>query len=115
MFKSFNITSYKGEYRVEFTACGIDILNKKPPDNAIFIIDKTVVELYESRIEGLLKTEKVIIIEAKEENKSIENLPTFIKKLVSLKVRRDNMLIAIGGGIIQDIVCFLSSIMLRGL
>lgn len=115
VFKSFNIKSHKGEYSVEFIANGIELLNKEPPENAIFFIDKTVRELYESRIEGLLKTEKVIIIEAQEENKSIENLPAFINKLVFLKVRRDHILIAIGGGIIQDIACFLSSIMLRGL
>lgn len=113
--KSFSIKSYKGEYSVGFITNGIDILNKEPPKNAIFIIDKTVAELYKARIEGLLNTEKVITIEAQEENKSIENLPTVINKLVSLKVRRDHTLIAIGGGIIQDIVCFLSSIMLRGL
>ena len=115
VFKSFNIKSYQGEYGVEFIPNGIERLNKEVPKNAIFIIDKTVRELYESRIERILKTEKVIIIDAQEENKSIENLPIFINQLVSLKVRRDSLLIAIGGGIIQDIVCFLSSIMLRGL
>src|SRR3990167_9335902 len=113
VFKSFNIQSHKGKYSVEFIANGIDILNKEPPENAIFIIDKTIRELYESRISRLLKTEKVIIIEAQEKNKSIENLPAVINRLVSLKVRRDSILIAMGGGIIQDIVCFLSLITLR--
>ena len=113
--KSFSIKSHKGEYSVGFITNGIDILNKEPPKNAIFIIDKTVAELYKPRIGGLLHTEKVIIIEAQEKNKSIENLPAVINRLVSLKVRRDSILIAMGGGIIQDIVCFLSSIMLRGL
>jgi 3-dehydroquinate synthase len=38
-----------------------------------------------------------------------------IRKLLALNVRKDDILVAIGGGITQDIVAFISSILFRGL
>ena len=113
--RSIDIKSHKGNYNVSFRVNGIDILNKEPPEEVVFIIDKTIVERYQSRLIKIIHTERLLIIEAKEENKSIEKLSGYINQLIALKIRRDQQLIAIGGGIIQDITCFLSSIMLRGL
>jgi 3-dehydroquinate synthase len=57
----------------------------------------------------------VIIIEATEENKSLDKIPGYVDELVKLNIRRGQSLVAIGGGIIQDITCFLATIIMRGL
>jgi 3-dehydroquinate synthase len=54
------------------------------------------------------------MIDALEPNKSLEAMPAYVTHLVSSGIRRDHRLVAIGGGIIQDITCFLAANMLRG-
>jgi len=56
----------------------------------------------------------VLRIKATEKSKSLENFPEYVDHLVNHSIRRDHILIAIGGGVIQDITCFLASTMLRG-
>ena len=71
--------------------------------------------LYVSELHDILDHPNTIIIEATEENKSIEKTIPVIERLVLNKVRRDHKLVAIGGGIIQDVTCFIASTLLRGL
>jgi len=41
-------------------------------------------------------------------------MPNYVAHLVNRQIRRNDILIAIGGGIIQDITCFLAATLLRG-
>jgi len=109
------IKSHKGEYFVKFNKEGIAELNNSPIANAVFIIDKNIAELYKSKIQNVLDTKRVILIEAIEENKSLEKFPAYIEELTKLKIRREQPLVAIGGGIIQDITCFIAATLMRGL
>jgi 3-dehydroquinate synthase len=109
------IKSHKGDYTVGFIQAGMDELNNKPVENAIYIIDKNVAELYKSRLNNIVNAGRVLLIEATEKNKSLDKFPTYVDALVDLKVRRGQPLVAIGGGIIQDITCFLATTMMRGL
>jgi 3-dehydroquinate synthase len=109
------INSYKGGYSVTFFSDGIEALKKNlPKRNFHIIIDKRVASLYSSKINFLLDWSSVLKIEAKEENKSLECMPDYVEHLVNNKIRRGDILIAIGGGIIQDITCFLAATILRG-
>jgi len=114
---SNNITvqSYKGHYSVSFQQYGIDQLNEKPIKDAIYIIDHNISQLYEKKLQNILSNERVIKIIATEENKSLDKFPGYVDELVRLNVRRQQTLIAIGGGIIQDITCFLATTVMRGL
>ncbi len=109
------IQSHKGEYSASFIRDGMGLLNKDPIENAIYIIDKKVAELYKLKLGNILNTQRVLEIQATEENKSLDKFPKYIDALVTLEVRRGQPLVAIGGGIIQDITCFLASTMMRGL
>ena len=53
-------------------------------------------------------------MKATEKNKSFSNLNNIIVQLINHGITRKTRLIAIGGGIIQDIVCFISSTIFRG-
>ena len=109
------ILSYKGEYVVNFVSGGIDQLNQQLIENAIYIVDQNIAQIYDNRLGNILNSQKVLILEATEEKKSLDQFPAYLESLVKLKVRRGQKLVAIGGGIIQDITCFLATTMMRGL
>tara|TARA_B000000532_G_scaffold182019_1_gene148303 strand:- start:741 stop:1856 length:1116 start_codon:yes stop_codon:yes gene_type:complete len=64
--------------------------------------------------DGGIKT-KSIIIQSGEKSKSFESLEKLIKELLGYKVERQDTLIALGGGVIGDLVGFTSSIIYRGI
>ena len=113
--KVITIQSHKGEYSASFMSGGMDQLNNAPVENAVYIIDQNIAQLYKDRLGNILSSQRVIKIEATEENKSLDKIPGYVDELVSVNIRRDQPLIAIGGGIIQDITCFLATTVMRGL
>lgn len=114
MPENFKIRSYKGEYGVRFDASLERLMGSLAADDAHLIVDATVARLYADVLGKLLSSPRTIVIEATEENKSIERIVEVMRTLVDNKLRRNQHLVAIGGGIIQDITCFIASTMLRG-
>lgn len=114
MSDQMEIQSHKGIYKVYFDDDSIGRLNENPPANAHYIIDKKVAGLYRRELENVLASDSVLLIEATEPNKTLDKFTSYIEHLVEKRIRRDHMLIAVGGGIIQDIVCFLAATLLRG-
>lgn len=113
--RQMKINSHKGQYRVNFqNSLEQCILSITEEDN-FFLIDSKVAKLYSNEFSNILKNKKTIIISSNEKNKSIENVIKIIKKLLKINIRRNQVIVAIGGGIIQDITCFISSTLFRGL
>ena len=56
------ILSHKGEYVVNFISGGIDQLNQQPIENAIYIVDQNIAQIYDNRLGNILNSEKVLII-----------------------------------------------------
>ena len=108
------IESHKGPYEAYFDDNALANLAAAVPENAHFIIDARLAELYGTEMANVLAAPSVLQIEAREDNKSLERFPDYVEHLVDRGLRRGHMLIAIGGGIIQDITCFLAATMLRG-
>lgn len=112
VFKPLSIQSHKGEYRVYFED---EIIFKDLDlESCHFLIDANVIKQYQHELAEILKGPSVLIIEATEQNKTLDKFPAYVEFLVQHKIRRDHRLIAIGGGIIQDITCFLAATILRG-
>jgi 3-dehydroquinate synthase len=109
-----SIRASKFDYTVAFTDGLPAILQQGALDGSHFIVDRRVAELYAGPLERILSGPSVVQIEAIEENKSLEALPGIVDHLVRHGLRRGQTLVAVGGGIIQDITCFLSATMLRG-
>lgn len=109
------IQSHKGPYSVTFDDISLPDFCAVSDGETHFLIDANVARLYKKDFQFLLSHPNLIVIEAIEENKSIEKIIPVFEKLVQNKVRRDHTLVAIGGGIIQDITCFIASTLLRGL
>ncbi len=113
--KSLKVTSQSGVYKVNFELKNFEFLNKLLGKNNHFIIDDKVSRIYKNELKKILINKNVILIKAKEPNKSIEKLIPVITKLINNNIKRDHLLIAIGGGIVQDICSFISSILFRGI
>ena len=114
MFKSIDIKSHKGLYTVEFFDNISKLFSSISIKNTHVIIDRKIFSLYLKFFNNKLDKTNFLIIEATEKNKSLEKVPNYIKWLVSNKIRRSHTIVAIGGGIIQDITCYISSTILRG-
>ena len=113
MSDALEIQSHKGPYRVRFDEDAIaQIAEVRAPVHVV--IDRRVAELHENTLAPLLKGPSVLMIDAVESNKSLEASPAYVTHLVSRGIRRDHRLVAVGGGIVQDITCFLAANMLRG-
>ena len=113
--KTMIIKSHKGKYSVTFCENGAKhIVQNLPDKNYHIIIDRRVANLYSDELQSILTYDSVLQIDALESNKSLELMPDYVAHLVSRQIRRDDILIAIGGGIIQDITCFLAATILRG-
>lgn len=113
--ETMTIQSHKGPYTVHFDENAIDTLNANVRDDEHYIIDNNVAELYADRLGNVLGAASVLRIDATETNKSLDRMPDYVMHLTGHGVRRDHTLVAIGGGIIQDITCFLGATMMRGM
>lgn len=108
MQESFEIVSSTGNYRI---SAGFGLLAAliKEKQDAIFLID----ERLESYLPASL-TRRIVVL-AEESNKSLEAIPQIIVQLRELSADRGSHLVAIGGGIIQDIATFVASVYMRGI
>ncbi len=111
--KQIKINSKSGVYSVFFNDNLLNNLKINP--KAIYIIDEKIKKLYYSELKNLINNSKCLFIKATENNKTLEKMPRYITELVKMGIKRDSTLIAIGGGIIQDITCFISSTLMRGI
>ncbi len=114
MLDSLVIQSHKGSYTVSFNSKLFEDEVYRKDVNVHFIVDANVAKIHEEKLQQVLDNPKTIIIEAVERSKSLENIIPIIDCLVKNNVRRNHRLIAIGGGVTQDITCFISSTLLRG-
>jgi len=111
----FEIQSKFHSYSVEVIEILEDALSKIIKDNKVFVlIDENVFNLYSQPVEKVLKNHPMLKLEATEEQKSFEQLTSIFVKLLELGFRKDCTLLVIGGGVIQDIGCFISSVLFRG-
>lgn len=109
------IQSHKGPYHVHFLDAISSIVGPLSEIRPHFLVDAQVARLYAGALARVLAHPKTILIDATEENKSLEGIIPVVERLVENKIRRDHALVAIGGGIIQDVTCFIASTLLRGI
>jgi 3-dehydroquinate synthase len=111
---SFIIKSSIHDYAVNFIDDLKKALERELVKGDFVVIDKKIEELYGSQINETIKNYGIIEIDATEAQKSYEGIIPVIKLLIDNGFRKNNRLLAIGGGITQDVTAFISSIMYRG-
>lgn len=115
MLDQFKIKSYRGEYQVDVCEDSFAILAKLLSQKTQFIVDQHVHQLYQKQFSKYLPNAKIVLIEALETNKNLDRVSLYVQKLMENQVKIDHTLVAIGGGIIQDLTCFLASTLFRGM
>jgi 3-dehydroquinate synthase len=101
-------------YEVDFRHDALEGLQKTFPENGHLLVDRRVADLYGDALPILRGHRSLLLIDATEENKSLERCPQYVEHLLQQNARRNEVLVAVGGGIIQDITCFLAATFLRG-
>ena len=112
--KSYNVYIGYGlnSYEIIEAVNNIDACKK-----VIVIYDSNVSEIIMKKIINLFHGFNVDLIKIRSSEK-IKNLATIQKlsnKILKIGINRDSILVAVGGGVIGDIVGFLSAILLRGI
>ena len=97
-----------------FTNDFVTCLQKEIQDKDIFLVDEQVSNLYSDQLAGLRQSHSFIILASGEKTKSFDASGKLIEKLMQINFKRNHRLIALGGGIVQDAVAFVASIMFRG-
>jgi len=110
----FRVKSIVRDYEVRFIQDTKKILTEELKDGDAVIIDNNIKMLYPDILSGALETNAVIGIDASEQQKSYQGLVSIIERLINGAFRKNYRLIAIGGGISQDVTAFTASIMYRG-
>ncbi|MBZ0200737.1 MAG: hypothetical protein K8H86_12780, partial [Ignavibacteriaceae bacterium] len=82
------------------------VLEEVYNENDFLIIDEKVYNLFEDKIENPIWNAKLIKINALETTKSYLALAEVLEQLIEKGFKKDNTLIAIGGGITQDVTAF---------
>lgn len=82
------------------------------------ITDTNVAKLYLDKLKKNLEKDfivKSIVVNAGEESKSFDTYVNVLKQLFELEIRRNELLIALGGGVIGDLTGFVASSIYRGI
>lgn len=83
-------------------------------DNAMFVIDKTVYDLYHDRLFAHIPENRLMLLEALEPNKSIDTALKICEVMTEIPAKRNAWLVSFGGGITQDVTGFAANILYRG-
>ncbi len=110
MKKKLEIKSKIHNYSIYFEK-NISKIIKSFPKNSVYIVDSNVYNFY---LRSYLKNKKYICINSNEKNKDFLNLSKTINFFIE-NTTKETKVISVGGGVIQDITSFISSIFKRGL
>ena len=108
---SFTVKSQIHDYSVEFINDLKYTLKIELKDGDFIIIDKKVQEIYKNDLKESLENHDFIDLDANETVKSYQGVNSIIEKLINKGFKKNHRLIAIGGGITQDVTAFISSIL----
>lgn len=107
MSDTFEVRSSSGNYKVSVGHLLKDVCAAW--SDAIIVVDSKLVNHLPEEMK------RRIVVDALEDNKSLEAAPDYIAAMRRLGANRGSHMVAIGGGIIQDVATFIASIYMRGI
>ena len=115
MPEGFTVRSRIRDYDVRFVdQFGLELERELQADS-FSLVDQTVMDLYREQLEPRLRGKPCLVVEADETRKTLEYCQVVLRELVKSHVRKTSTLVAIGGGVIQDVTAFCASILFRGI
>lgn len=109
------IHSIYKDYEAKFNNSFDFISELADMDNAFVVVDSIVRNLYIEQLSPLIARGNIYVLEATEENKTVYKALEITDEIVKMKSKRNTNLIAIGGGIVQDVCCFIATVLYRGI
>ena len=106
------IRSSHGDYAVEFS--GVEQSLRAEPRSSFFIVDESLARLQRERLSPLADHPRKVYVAANETVKTAEHALAMLETIVASGFRRNERLVAIGGGVVQDLTGFMASILYRG-
>lgn len=110
----FVVKSKIHDYKVNFINSVKHTLRSVLKRGDFLIIDNKVKSIYSEWFEDILQEHNFIGIDATENQKSYQEVEPLINHLIEGGFKKNHRLIAIGGGITQDVTAFISSVLYRG-
>jgi 3-dehydroquinate synthase len=109
------IKSRSHDYSVEeFQELGAALASITDRHRACYLIDLRFADHYARALQSAIPAERAVYVEAAEEQKSFEALTSIFFEVLKRNLKRDGVLAVIGGGVLQDIGCFVATVLFRG-
>lgn len=108
------IQSRDHSYKIEICESFSNALNQTDRAGTHYLVDQTVARFYGSELDRHVDGSRTVFIEASEKAKSLESLAPVFIDLIQRGLRRSGRLTVVGGGVLQDIGCFIASVLARG-
>lgn len=109
------IKSSTKNYEVNVKNDFASVKNMQIDKNTFVVIDKVLYELYKDQLFCDIPKDQLYILEALEENKTIEQALSICEIMTNLSAKRNARLVSFGGGIVQDVTGFVANILYRGI
>lgn len=114
--ESLEIKSSRGPYLVHFESDLEELIRRLAElTNVVVVVDAAVAEAFAGSLSPLTRGNRWIFIEAKEDEKTLRGCERIFETLVRNNANRESRIIAIGGGIIQDMVTLCAHLYYRGI
>lgn len=109
------IHSHTKDYSVNISQDFEPVLSLKAEPDTFFVIDKVLFDLYHEKLFDRIPEKQRYILEATEENKTIDSALRICEIMTEIPAKRNARLVSFGGGIIQDITGFVANVLYRGI
>ncbi len=109
------IKSSTKEYQVNIYD-HFDKIHEENIDSKTFVVvDHVLYDLYKERLFAGIVPEQLYLLDATEENKTIETALEICEIMTGIPAKRNAKLVSFGGGIVQDVTGFVANILYRGI
>ena len=112
---NLTIASGQGDYDVRFWDSVESAVEGALADASCAVVDGHLLELYGDRIAGPLSSIPVMELAPLEQTKTLDGVSSLASWLLRERMNRKSAVVAIGGGIVQDVVTFTSHVFHRGM
>ncbi len=114
---SLQIQSLQGDYAVRFEDSIESVvrhaLTAQP--SAVLLVDRQVARIYAKPLAPMLEGMPTCLLDATEDEKTLAGITKVVRWLQEQQCTRQTVVIALGGGIIQDVATFSSHVYYRGI
>lgn len=111
----FVVQSYRKPYQVRFSEDAFTDLKGELRTGDRVLVDRNVLRIFGEQLRPILAGFGVTEVDPVESSKSYDGVRPIILDLIESGFKKNNRLIAIGGGITQDVTAFIASILYRGI